>query len=102
MCHVPSNHIQTLNQIPYIQPSIISSLFLSSTKFHKKKVSKTVEDPSSTLVQMDLVPIVYILIKWNDLKVYLVLYLLGSSNMTHLFAFVVEDMNDDSEVMDIY
>ena len=51
---------------------------------------------------MDLVPIVYILIKWNDLKVYLVLYLLGSSNMTHLFAFVVEDMNDDSEVMDIY
>ena len=38
--HFPSKHIQTLNQIPYIQPSINSSLSLSFNKFHKKKKEK--------------------------------------------------------------
>ena len=51
--HFPSKHIQTLNQIPYIQPSINSSLSLSFNKFHKKK-RKTFEDRFSTLVQMGL------------------------------------------------
>ena len=48
---------------------------------------------------------IYILIHLiflNGLKVYLVIYLLGSSNITHLFESIAEDMNDDSEVMDIY
>ena len=36
-------------------------------------------------------------------KVWLfVFYLLGSSNITHLFEFVAKDMDDDSEVMNIY
>ena len=38
--HFPSKHIQTLNQIPYIQPSINLSLSLSFNKFHKKKKEK--------------------------------------------------------------
>jgi len=51
--HSPSKHIQTLNQIPSIQPSINSPLSLSLSipfsKFHTSK-KKTFEDPSSTLV----------------------------------------------------
>ena len=35
--HFPSKHIQTLNQIPYIQPSINLSLSLLFNKFHKKR-----------------------------------------------------------------
>ena len=59
--HSPSKHIQTLNQIPSIQSFINSSLSLSlSIPFSefqtskKIKKNKTFEDPTSTLVQMDL------------------------------------------------
>ena len=68
--HFPSKHIQTLNQIPYIQPSINSSLSLSFNKFHKKKKEKP--------LKIHLQP----LCKW----VYITSHLLYLPKISHIFS----------------